>query len=59
MVSCLVSELRFHWRLEPTNPGTRITVEVEIPERESSQLETQRKSIASSLARLSELAATA
>jgi len=59
MVSCLVSELRFEWRLEPANQGTRITVEVEIPEREASQLEGQREIIASSLVRLAELAATA
>lgn len=59
IVSCLVSELRFEWRLEPTSQGTRITIEVEIPEREASQLEDQREIIASSLARLAELAATA
>src|SRR5579862_6888750 len=30
-VSCLVSDLRFEWRLEPDGSGTRIAVEVEIP----------------------------
>ena len=34
-VSCLVSDLRFEWRLEPAGDGTLITVDVEIPEAEA------------------------
>jgi Polyketide cyclase / dehydrase and lipid transport len=56
-VSCMVSELRFEWRLEPTANGTRISVEVEIPEREAKRLETQHEAISASLSRLAELAA--
>jgi hypothetical protein len=56
-VSCLVSDLRFEWRLEPVEEGTRITVEVEIPEREAHRLDGQREVISSSLARLAALAA--
>jgi uncharacterized protein YndB with AHSA1/START domain len=56
-VSCLVSDLRFEWRLEPCGDGTLITVDVEIPEAEAHRLETQREVIAASLRRLAELAA--
>jgi uncharacterized protein YndB with AHSA1/START domain len=56
-VSCLVSDLRFEWRLEPSGSGTRITVEVEIPEAESHRLEAQREVISASLRSLAELAA--
>jgi uncharacterized protein YndB with AHSA1/START domain len=56
-VSCLVSDLRFEWRLEPAGEGTRIAVEVEIPEAEAHRLEGQREMISSSLRRLAELAA--
>jgi uncharacterized protein YndB with AHSA1/START domain len=56
-VSCLVSDLRFEWRLTPTEAGTSITVEVEIPEAEAHRLETQREVIRASLRRLAELAA--
>ena len=41
-VSCLVSDLRFEWRLEPDGEGTTITVDVEIPEAEAHRLQTQR-----------------
>ena len=41
-VSCLVSDLRFEWRLEPVGEGTLISVDVEIPDAESHRLETQR-----------------
>jgi uncharacterized protein YndB with AHSA1/START domain len=58
-VSCLVSDLRFEWRLEPVPDGTRIIVEVEIPDREAHRLEGQREVISSSLARLAALAAAA
>lgn len=57
-VSCMVSDLRFEWRLEPADDGgTQITVEVEIPEREAERLATQRDVISASLGRLAELAA--
>ena len=58
-VSCLVSDLRFEWRLEPDGDGTRITVDVEIPEAEAHRLDTQREVISSSMRRLAELAAVA
>ena len=58
-VSCLVSDLRFEWGLEPLADGTstRITVDVEIPEAEAARLEGQREAIRSSLANLVELSA--
>lgn len=59
-VSCLVSDLQFEWRLEPLGAeadGTRISVDVEIPEEEAHRLDTQREAISSSLGRLAELAA--
>ena len=58
-VSCLVSDLRFEWRLEPwrRRGGTRISVDVEIPEEEAQRLDTQREAISSSLGKLAELAA--
>jgi hypothetical protein len=56
-VSCMVSDLRFDWRLEPMAAGTRITVDVELPEREAHRLDTQRQVISASLVRLAELAA--
>jgi hypothetical protein len=56
-VSCLVNDLRFEWRLEPLeNDGTRISVEVEIPESEARRLDSQRDTIRASLNRLAELA---
>lgn len=61
VVSCLVSDLRFEWRLEPVEGGcaTHIIVFVEIPEAEAERLETQRNVISQSLARLADLAARA
>jgi len=60
-ISCLVSDLRFAWRLAPLDgdgaPGTRIAVEVEIPEAEAHRLDGQREAIAASLRRLAALAA--
>ena len=55
-VSCLVSDLRFEWRLQPEGEGTLITVDVEIPEAEAQRLETQREIISASMRRLAELA---
>jgi uncharacterized protein YndB with AHSA1/START domain len=56
-VSCLVSDLRFDWRLELDGEGTLITVEVDIPAEEAHRLDDQREVISSSLRRLAELAA--
>ncbi len=56
-VSCLVSELRFDWRLEPAEAGTQISVEVEIPDAEAHRLDSQREVISASMRRLAELAA--
>jgi uncharacterized protein YndB with AHSA1/START domain len=57
-VSCLVSDLRFEWRLEALDGGerTRILVEVEIPESETARLESQQQTIRSSLGSLAALA---
>ena len=59
VVSCLVSDLRFQWGLEPDGEGTRISVDVEIPEREAHRLEGQQEQIRRSMSRLAELAAQA
>ena len=56
-VSCLVSDLRFEWRLAPDGEGTLITVDVEIPEAEARRLDTQREVISESMRRLADLAA--
>jgi uncharacterized protein YndB with AHSA1/START domain len=58
-VSCLVSDLRFEFRLEPRPGGTLVSVDVEIPAAEAHRLDTQRAVIATSLRRLADLAATA
>jgi uncharacterized protein YndB with AHSA1/START domain len=59
VVSCTVSDLVFEWRLEPLDPGTRISVHVEIPEREAARLAKQREVIHSSLRRLAGIAEAA
>lgn len=56
-VSCLVSDLRFEWRLEPAGEGTEITVDVDLPESEGHRLDDQRTVIHDSLKRLAQLAA--
>lgn len=56
-VSCLVSDLRFEWRLEADGEGTLITVDVDIPETEGHRLDSQRELIGASLRGLAELAA--
>ena len=56
-ISCMVSDLVFNWRLEPAGGGTKISVHVDIPDREASRLEMQRDIIASSLRRLATMAA--
>jgi uncharacterized protein YndB with AHSA1/START domain len=60
-ISCLVSYLVFEWRLEPTpgDDGTRVTVHVEIPEREGHRLDAQRHEVSASLRSLAALAASA
>ena len=55
-VSCLVSDLRFEWRLEPAGEGTRITVDVEIPDTEAHRLDSQRGIISTSMKQLAQLA---
>ena len=56
-VSCLVSDLKFEWRLEATGDTTLIAVDVEIPESEAHRLDTQRELISTSLRNLAQLAA--
>jgi len=56
-VSCLVSDLAYCWQRSDVGNGTRIEVEVEIPEVEAHRLETQKGLISASLQRLCELAA--
>lgn len=56
VMSCLTSDLRFEWRLEPTpDDGTRIAVHVEIPEAEAHRLQTQQAAISASLRSLAAL----
>jgi uncharacterized protein YndB with AHSA1/START domain len=57
VASCLMSDLRLAWRLEPIVGGTRITVYVELPDGEAHRLDGQRRVVAASLARLAELSA--
>jgi uncharacterized protein YndB with AHSA1/START domain len=56
-VSCLVSDLKFEWRLEPASTGTLITVDVEIPDAEAHRLDSQRATISTSMRQLAKLAA--
>jgi len=58
-ISCLISDLQYVWRLEEADPGTRISVDVEIPEQEAHRLDGQREAIHASLQRLVALAAVA
>jgi uncharacterized protein YndB with AHSA1/START domain len=55
-ISCLVSDLRYEWRLEAADGGTRIAVDVEIPEQEAHRLDRQRDAVSRSLANLAALA---
>jgi uncharacterized protein YndB with AHSA1/START domain len=59
VISCQVSDMRFEWRLEPEEGGTRIDVLVDIPEQEAARLDQQREDIRRSLVRLAEVAAVA
>jgi uncharacterized protein YndB with AHSA1/START domain len=56
MISCLVSDLRFDWRLLPEATGTAVSVHVELPDREAHRLDLQKDVIHRSLAKLAELA---
>src|SRR3954466_9172978 len=56
VVSCLVSDLRFEWRLTPEGDGTRTGGGVETPEHGAPRLDTQREAIAQSLRRLAAVA---
>jgi hypothetical protein len=57
-VSCLVSDLRFEWRLAAADGGgTAIDVDVVIPEAEADRLDSQRDVIGRSLRTLAALAA--
>jgi uncharacterized protein YndB with AHSA1/START domain len=60
MVSCLVTDLRFDWQLEPLDGGTatRISVHVDIPEDKGDYLDPEREAITLSLSRLATLAST-
>jgi uncharacterized protein YndB with AHSA1/START domain len=59
VISCQVSDMRFEWRLEPEEDGTRIDVLVEIPEKEAERLDQQRDAIRRSLVRLAGAASVA
>ena len=59
VVSCLVSNLRFEWLLEEQDGGTRVSVQVDIPEEEAQRLDDQRAAISRSLANLARVASTA
>jgi uncharacterized protein YndB with AHSA1/START domain len=59
VISCQVSGVRFEWRLEPDNDGTRIDVLVDIPEEEAFRVDEQREEVRASLVRLAEVAAVA
>lgn len=57
-ISCQVSDIDFRWRLsEAPAAGTRIEVEVELPDHEAHRLDGQREIIEQSLDRLAALAA--
>ena len=56
-VSCLVRDIAFDWRLAERRPaGTRIELEVTVPDSYGFRLESQRDVIAFSVARLARLA---
>ena len=55
-LSCLISDIRYEWRLAEAEGGTRISVEVEIPEEEAHRLERQREVAKTSLRNLAGLA---
>lgn len=55
-ISCLVSDLCFDWRLQPSGTGTKISVHVQIPDHEAHRLDAQRDIISMSVLRLAQLA---
>jgi uncharacterized protein YndB with AHSA1/START domain len=59
VISCLLHDLEFAWRLEPLDGGqaTQISVHVQIPENKVRLLNRQQNVIRSSIRRLTELAA--
>jgi uncharacterized protein YndB with AHSA1/START domain len=59
VISCLVSNLRIEWRLEPEGARTRVTVHMDIPEEEAQRLDDQRQVVSRSLDNLARLAAAA
>ena len=60
VISCLVSDQRFEWRLEEEDDGTtRIDVLVDLPDSEARSLDQQREMVRRSLLRLAEVAAVA
>jgi uncharacterized protein YndB with AHSA1/START domain len=61
VISCLLHDLEFAWRLEPLDGGcaTHISVHVEIPEHEVRLLDRQQAIIRASVERLAALAAKA
>jgi len=56
-ISCLVSDLRFEWRLQAVESGTEISAHVRIPEAEARRLADQATAVRLSLRRLADLAA--
>jgi uncharacterized protein YndB with AHSA1/START domain len=61
VISCLLHDLEFAWRLEPLDDGqaTQISVHVQIPESKLRLLDRQKSVIRSSIQRLAALAADA
>jgi uncharacterized protein YndB with AHSA1/START domain len=60
VVSCVVTDLRVEWRLEPAGErATLIKVRVDVPEQERPMLDSQHAVVSRSLATLAELAARA
>ncbi len=59
MISCLSTDIRFTWTLEPVDreAATRITVDVDIPQDRATLLGIHRRRIATSLRQLAALAA--
>ena len=58
VISCLVAEIEFDWRLAPVEGGrgTRIQVAVAVPDRRAARFELQRTIIEASIRRLARLA---
>jgi uncharacterized protein YndB with AHSA1/START domain len=52
VVSCLLSDIRHEWVIEPAAEGCRVCARVELPETEAGRLADQRRDVTASLARL-------